>query len=167
VKQRKWAHCGIFAAVISICAWLSFGSGVVFTMQSFAVCLCLQLLGGKWGTVSILSYLLIGAVGLPVFSGFRGGPGALLGATGGFLFGFLAMGLIYWLVQHLCKNTWLALLLGFLGLYACGILWYGLLYAPQSSWGSVFLICVAPYLLPDGLKLAASVYLAKQIRKHI
>ena len=58
----------------------------------------LFLLGGKYGTVSILLYLLIGAMGVPVFSGFRGGIGVLLGMTGGYLIGFLVSGLVYWAV---------------------------------------------------------------------
>ena len=167
VNHRPLARCAVFAAVISICAWLSAGSGVVFTMQSFAVCLCLQLLGGKWGTASILSYLLLGAVGLPVFSGFRGGIGALLGATGGFLFGFLLMGLVYWLIEALFKRPVAGLLLGFLALYACGTLWYGLMYAPEGGWTAILLTCAVPYILPDVLKLGLSVYLARRLKGRL
>lgn len=165
MRYKAFARCGVFTAVLCICAWLSVGSGVVFTMQSFGVCLCLLMLGSKWGTVSILSYLVLGAVGLPVFSGFRGGAGALLGATGGFLFGFLFMGLIYWLVTALTKKPVLGLVLGFLALYTCGTLWFGFLYAPENGWVGILLTCVVPYLIPDGLKLALSIYLASRLRR--
>ena len=76
----------LMAALMAICAWIALPlPPVVVTMQTFAVFLTLGILGGKWGTVTILIYLLLGVVGLPVFSGFRGGGSALLDVTGGFL----------------------------------------------------------------------------------
>ena len=167
MNHRPLARCAVFAAVNCICAWLSAGSGVVFTMQSFGICLCLQLLGGRWGTVSILLYLLLGAAGLPVFSGFRGGIGALTGPTGGFLLGFLAMGLVYWLLEAFTKKPLPGLLAGFLVLYACGTAWFGLIYGPQGGFGEILLTCVVPYLLPDGIKLALSVYLARRLKGRL
>lgn len=90
----------LFAALTAVCAWISLPiPPVAFTLQTFAVGLTLGILGGKWGTVSILLYLLLGAVGLPVFSGFQSGAVALPGPTGGFLWGFLAGGLVYWLLE--------------------------------------------------------------------
>ena len=81
----------LFASLTAVCAWISIPiPPISFTLQTFAVFLTLAVLGGKWGTVSILLYLLLGVVGLPVFAGFRGGISALLDATGGFLWGFLA-----------------------------------------------------------------------------
>ena len=78
--------CSLFASLTAVCAWIAVPlPGVSFTMQTFAVLLCLGILGGKWGSVSILLYLLLGIVGLPVFTGFRGGAAALLDPTGGFL----------------------------------------------------------------------------------
>ena len=71
--------CSLFSSLIAICAWISIPIGdIAFTLQTFAVFLALGTLGGKWGTVSILIYLALGAVGLPVFSGFQGGIGTLL-----------------------------------------------------------------------------------------
>ena len=78
--------CSLLAALTAICAWIAIPlPGISFTMQTFAVLLTLGLLGGRWGSISILLYLLLGIVGLPVFSGFRGGAAALLDLTGGFL----------------------------------------------------------------------------------
>ena len=62
---------------------------VPLTLQTFAVALCGYVLGVKWGLASIAAYILLGTVGVPVFSGFRGGVQVLFGATGGFIFGFL------------------------------------------------------------------------------
>ena len=68
----------LFAAMTAVCAWLSIPiPPIAFTLQTFAVLLTLGVLGGKWGSISIWLYLLLGLVGLPVFSGFRGGIAAL------------------------------------------------------------------------------------------
>ena len=79
----------LFAALMALCAWVTVPYAVPFTMQTFGVFLALLLLGGKRGTICMAVYLLLGAVGLPVFSGFRGGVGALVGSTGGYLVGFI------------------------------------------------------------------------------
>ena len=76
----------LFAALTAVCSWIAVPiPPIAFTMQTFAIFLTLGVLGGRWGTASVLLYLLLGVVGLPVFSGFRGGAAALLDATGGFL----------------------------------------------------------------------------------
>ena len=83
-NTKYMTRAALFAALTAICAWISIPvADIGFTMQTFGVFLTLGVLGGKWGTVSILIYLLLGAVGMPVFSGFRGGMGMLLGVTGG------------------------------------------------------------------------------------
>ena len=88
-------YMAVCAALIAICAWITVPAAVPFTLQTFAIFFVLSLLGGKRGTIAILVYILLGAVGLPVFSGFNGGLGALLGTTGGYIFGFLFIGLIF------------------------------------------------------------------------
>ncbi|MEG1426953.1 MAG: biotin transporter BioY, partial [Oscillospiraceae bacterium] len=84
---------GLFAAVVVVLTMISIPmpSGVPITLQTFAVALCGYLLGRKYGVASVLVYMAIGAIGLPVFSGFHGGVGALVGLTGGFIWGFLPM----------------------------------------------------------------------------
>ena len=68
--------CSLFAALTAICAWISIPlPAVSFTMQTFAVLLTLGILGGRWGSLTIGLYLLLGIIGLPVFAGFRGGAG--------------------------------------------------------------------------------------------
>ena len=88
-------YISIGAALIAICSWISIPTAVPFTFQTFAVFFVLMLLGGEKGTISILVYILIGAAGAPVFSGFGAGIGVLLGSTGGYILGFLFIGLIY------------------------------------------------------------------------
>ena len=84
LSALKMAYISLGAVLIALCSWISVPATVPFTLQTFAVLLVCDLLGGRWGLVSVLLYLLMGAVGFPVFSGFSGGLGHLLGMTGGF-----------------------------------------------------------------------------------
>lgn len=157
--------CSLFAALTAVCAWLAIPiPPISLTMQTFGVLLTLGILGGKWGTVSIVLYLLLGLVGLPVFTGFRGGVGALLGATGGFLWGFAATALVYWLLERLGKLP--AMAAGLLACYLCGCLWFSV-YTGGSGVGAVLLACVVPYLIPDGVKLCLAYSLSKRVGKHL
>ena len=78
-------YIALMAVIITICSWISIPGPVPFTLQTFAVFTALLLLGTRDGLISIVVYLLLGAVGVPVFSGFSGGIGHLLGPTGGYL----------------------------------------------------------------------------------
>ena len=157
--------CSLFAALTAVCAWLSFPvADIAFTMQTFAVFLTLGILGGKWGTVSILIYLMMGTVGLPVFSGFQGGIGALLGVTGGYIWGFLFSGLTYWSLERVSKP--LAMIAGLIACYACGSAWF-LVYAGEASLGFVLLKCVVPYILPDAVKLSMAMTLSTRISRQL
>lgn len=159
------AQCALFAALTAICAWISIPMGdIAFTMQTFAVLLTLGLLGGKWGSVSIGIYLCLGAVGLPVFSGFQGGLGVLLGATGGYIWGFLLSGLVYWSLEKLCKPV--AMTAALLVCYLCGSLWYAVYAGGASGW-AVVLKCVVPYLIPDAVKLALALRLSERIGRQV
>ena len=135
--------CSLFAALMAICAWISVPIfDIAFTMQTLAVFLALGLLGGKWGTAAILIYLLLGAVGMPVFSAFRGGIGVLAGVTGGYLWGFLFSGLTYWCLSRFGKLP--AMVAGLGVCYLCGSLWFSL-YSGGGLW-LILLRCVVPYL---------------------
>ena len=156
--------CSLLAALTAICAWIAIPlPGISFTMQTFAVLLTLGLLGGRWGSVSILLYLLLGIVGLPVFTGFRGGAAALLDPSGGFLWGFLACGLTYWAAEKLGKLP--AMVAGMAVCYVCGSWWFSL-YAGVSM-GAAVMACVLPWLIPDGIKLALAYSMAKRIGRNV
>lgn len=161
---RKMTLCAFFAALMAVCAWIGVPLGdTVFTMQTFGIFLTLGLLGGSWGTVSILCYLLLGAVGVPVFSAFRGGVGAILGPTGGYLWGFLFSGLVYWAVERIGKLP--AMVLGLLTCYACGTLWY--MSYTRGGAGFVVLQTIVPYLIPDIVKLVLAYGLTEKLCKYI
>ena len=171
---RDMAYCAIGAALLAVCAWISIPVlEIAFTLQTFGVFLILGTLGGRRGTISILVYLLLGAVGLPVFSGFRGTE-ALVGVTGGYIVGFLASGLVYWLITALCRDkVWariLAMVVGLLVCYAFGSLWFYILYLRGGKviplW-AVLLTCVLPYLIPDAVKLALAFLLSARLKKIV
>ena len=84
-KQLASAAMGI--ALITVCSWISVPTAVPFTLQTFAICLISALFGLKPALCTVGGYILLGAIGVPVFSGFRGGPGVLLGTTGGYIIG--------------------------------------------------------------------------------
>lgn len=156
--------CGLFAALTALCAWISVPlPAVSFTMQTFAVLLTLGILGGRWGSVSVMLYLLLGIVGLPVFAGFRGGAASLLEPTGGFLWGFLAGALVYWLVERLGKLP--AMVCALAVSYLCGSWWFSV-YAGTDLLGAMA-VCVLPWLIPDGIKLALACSLSRRIGKHL
>lgn len=159
---------GLMAAFISACSWITVPFGAVpFTMQTFAVFVTALLLGPIKGSVSVILYLLIGVVGLPVFSAFQAGPGVLLGATGGFLTGFIFITLIGGFFDRKFKNNTVfsvvGLIMGLVCCYAAGVLWYVYGYLDAANIGTVILTCVLPYVVPDLLKCTLAVIVAKKV----
>ncbi len=174
MKIRNMALCALFAALLAVCAWITVPVGdITITMQTFGIFLTLGVLGGKRGTVAISIYLLLGIVGLPVFSGFQGGIGTLLGVTGGYIAGFLATALIYWLITALGRNQeifrLLGMVIGLLFCYLLGTLWFqfGYLSYGGLSLGAVLLKCVVPYLVPDAAKLILAWLLSRRLRQFV
>lgn len=172
MSAKNLVRTALCAAVIAVCTFLTIPSAVPFTMQTFAVFLSLWVLGGGYGTLAVAVYLLLGVVGVPVFSGFRGGIGALLGATGGYLLGFLAIGVVYWAATALFgMRLWVrigAIALGLMICYAFGTAWFCVVYARTSGaigFGTALSWCVLPFLLPDAAKLALAVFLGTRIEK--
>lgn len=164
----------VCAAVMAVCSWISIPAAVPFTMQTFGVFLAVGLLGGRNGTLAVCIYLLLGAVGLPVFSGFRGGLGHMLGATGGYIIGFLFSALVMWLMERILgrsmKTLVLSMVAGLLVCYAFGTAWFIMVYTRDS--GPVGVItaltwCVIPYIIPDALKIALAAGLTRRIRPLI
>ena len=174
MKTKELTLTGIMAALIALCAWLTIPTTVPFTMQTFAIFLAVGLLGGRLGSLAVGVYLLLGVVGLPVFSGFQGGVGAFAGVTGGYLIGFLLMALVMWLGERLFgAGTAVFLLSGIAALAVCycfGTVWFLLLYTstkgPISLW-TVLWICVIPFLIPDGIKLVLALLLRQRLRNAL
>lgn len=175
--NRDLTLVALFTALTAVCAWISIpvpAPFVQFTMQTFAVFAALLVLGGRRGTYTVAAYLLLGAVGAPVFSGFRGGLGVLLGTTGGYILGFFFTALLYWLLTaKLGESLPVKVAAGVLGMatyYAFGTAWYLALYAWTGSPVGLMTAlgyCVFPFVVPDLLKLALAALLARRVEKHI
>lgn len=169
-KTRDMAYIALFAVFMAVCSWISIPTVIPFTMQTFALFLGFCLLGGQRAVLAVLVFLLMGAVGLPVFSGFTGGVGHLFSATGGYLLGFLFGALVMWLLERLLgRRGWalaLSMLAGLMVCYAFGTAWLMVVYARTSGavgLGVTLLAYVAPYVLPDLIKLSLAVLLSRRL----
>ena len=149
------AYTALFTVLIVVCAWITVPLTVPFTLQTFGVFAALGTLGGRRGTYAVAAYLLLGLAGLPVFSGFQGGPGVLLGTTGGYILGFLVSAALYWAVTARMGRRpavmAAAMALGLAVCYAFGTAWFLAAYArttgPVGLWTALGL-CVFPFIVP-------------------
>ena len=172
-KTLDLVYISLFAVLIAVCSWISIpmtAPFVPFTLQTFGIFLTVGLLGGKRGTIAVLIYILLGAVGIPVFSGFRGGLGVLLGTTGGYIAGFLFSALVMWTMEALLgKKKWVfpcSMLLGLLVCYAFGTVWYIAVYTKTgqaAAVGTVLGWCVMPFIIPDLIKMGAALLIRKRL----
>ena len=162
------------AALITVCSWISIPTVVPFTLQTFAVFAVLSILGGKRGTLSVLVYILLGAVGLPVFSGFKSGAAVLLGTTGGYIIGFLLTGLIYIAMEKISGRKQpfevISLLLGLIACYTFGTIWFMNVYAAKTGpigIGAALSWCVIPFIIPDIIKLVIALLISNRVRNTV
>lgn len=173
-RTVELTYCAAFVSLIAICSWISIPTAIPFTLQTFAVFLTLFMLGGLLGTYAVAVYLLLGAVGVPVFAGFSGGLGVLLGTTGGYLLGFLAISILYFI---LIRNPMekpifdlVVLIIGQLVCYGLGTLQFVVIYGQNTGEiGAMTALgwCVFPYIIPDAIKLILAYTLAKRLRAHV
>ena len=173
----------VSAALITICSWISIPLGPVpFTLQTLGILAVMLTIGGRRGTIAILVYLALGAVGVPVFAGFKGGIMSFIGPTGGFLIGFVFGALVYWLLEKLFLKklmtspvkTWISGMLGFLVfevvMYIVGVIWFMTVYAAQTGpvgLETVMTWCVIPFIIPDIVKMAVAVLIGERASKLI
>lgn len=168
------AYIGLMVAVMSICAWITIPGSVPFTMQTLGVFLTLGLLGGKRGTEAVVVYLVLGLMGVPVFSGFRGGLSVLFGTSGGYLAGFLFAAFLQWFLMDRLGRGYRVLALsmtaGQMLCYLTGTLWYWWAYASgtgNTGLRAVILTSVLPFVLPDFLKILLALFLTRRLRRFI
>ena len=142
-------------------------SGIAFTFQTFAIAFCGYMLGAKWGTASVATYLLVGVVGLPVFSGFKGGVHILTEVTGGFLWGFILLVLLCGLSVCFNKKR-VSIFLGIFGVilcHLCGIIQY--CFVAEMDFAAAFIAVSLPFLLKDFISVILAFLLSKKIVKKI
>lgn len=159
----------VMTAVTCVLAPMSIPIGPVpISFTNLAIYLSLYLLGWKMGTVSYLMYLLIGAIGVPVFSGFSGGLGKLLGPTGGYIIGFIPMAIISGLVIEKCSNRMLqfgAMVLGTAVCYALGTAWFCVIM--DSGVAAALGMCVFPFIPGDIAKIVIAIIVGPVLRNRL
>lgn len=172
ISTRQLALIGLMSAVICILGPLSIVtpfSPIPISLCTLAICFVVTVLGMKWGTLSVLIYILLGLVGLPVLSGFTGGVGKLLGPTGGYIIGYIFMALIYGFFADRFSGRIVPLIIGLLlGNAACylfGTIWYA--YQASLPFSAAFAGAVLPFIPGDLVKMVVALTVGFQVRKRL
>ncbi len=166
---RKLVFCALFAALIAVFAQLQIPlPGLVpISLATFGVMMAGLLLGWQYGALAVLVYVLLGAVGAPVFAGLKGGVSALMGPTGGYIVGYLPYALLAGLpAKKLQGSFWgrcALLALGTLACYGLGTAWF--IHVTGKTLGASLSLCVLPFLPGDAGKILLSSFLTPRLRK--
>lgn len=164
----------LFAAIICVLAPISLPIGPVpISLTNLVIYIAAYVLGWKRGTITYIVYLLIGMAGLPVFSGFEGGVGKVVGPTGGYLIGFVFMAMICGKVTEIfAKTTWVhrgvhlaGMIVSTALVYAFGTCWFCL--STGTGVGAAMAICVIPFIPGDLIKMVLAVIVGPVLRTQI
>ncbi len=168
-KTIDLVYIGLFSALIAVCAWIAIPLTVSVTLQTFAVCLTAGLLGWKRATLTTIVYILLGIIGLPVFTGFNSGLAAVTGPTGGYIVGFIFTALIVgFAVEKVGRKIWqnvVFMVIGILVCYLFGTVWFVIAY--KVSFVSALSTCVIPFLLPDAVKIVLAAVLVNRLKRFV
>ena len=169
-KAYSMTSIALMAAVICVVGPFTLPIGPVpITLAPLAILLSVYILGTKKGTIALLIYLLIGAVGVPVFSGFTGGIGKLAGPTGGYLIGYIIFALIAgWFIHRFYDKVviqFLGMVLALAVLYAFGTAW--LAYSAGMTFGAALAVGVLPFIVFDLIKIVIAIALGRAVRSRL
>jgi biotin transport system substrate-specific component len=139
---------------------------VPIVLSTLFVLLAGLLLGSRWGLTSMGLYLLVGAIGIPVFAGGKGGFAHFFGPTGGYLFGYVLASWITGFISERARGLLIldifAVLVGSLAIYGLGVPWLKMV--TQLSWSKILMVGVVPFLIGDAVKASVAIILARAIR---
>lgn len=173
-KTYDIVYIGVFAVIMAICSWISIPAAVPFTLQTFGVFIAVGVLGGKRGSLSVLVFILLGAIGIPVFANFSGGIGVLAGPTGGYIIGFLFSALLMWAMEKLPGKKSVmqivSMIAGLIVCYAFGTVWFVIVYGRMNGpigFTAALASCVVPFIIPDIIKIALAYVLSRKLRKYV
>ncbi|MDD6212879.1 MAG: biotin transporter BioY [Clostridiales bacterium] len=169
-KVKSLVLIALMSAVICVLGPLSIPIGPVpISLTNLAIYFIVYILGWKKGTVSYLIYLMIGMIGLPVFSSFSGGLGKLVGPTGGYLIGFIFVALISGLfVESFPEQRilhFVGMVLGTVVVYTLGTAW--LAYQAKMTFGAALAVGVTPFIVGDVIKMILAVVFGPNIRRTL
>lgn len=171
---RGMVFMAIFAAIICVAAPFSVQVGPIpITLATFAIYLAGAILGGKRGMIAVIVYIMLGAVGLPVFSNFNGGFTALLGPTGGYIIGYIPLVFltgIFAEMNYKKRRTMIfgmifGMFLGTVALYTFGTAWFMIM--TSSSLGRALALCALPFIPGDALKIVCVSAIAMPIKSKL
>ncbi len=167
---KDLVYMALCVALNAVCAWITFPSALPFTLQTFSVFFTLLFLGDFRGSIAVSVYLLLGLVGVPVFSGFRGTE-AFFEASGGYLAAFFVVGWIFPLFLKIKSrfSQGIVCALSLLFCYCFGTLWLVFVVGTAKSYSFVPLLTtfVLPYLLPDCAKIVLAFCLNRILKKRL
>lgn len=169
---RMMVFSSLFTALIIVGGYISFPipiSPVPIVLADFFMMLAGLFLGASWGLASVGMFVFVGAIGLPVFAGGKGGPAVFLGPTGGFLLGYLIGVYLIGLISERGKPGWLkdlvALVLGNIVLFGLGVT--GLKVILKVSWIKAAVLGLTPFMIGAGIKIVAAAVLIQLLRPLI
>lgn len=169
LKALDLAYVGLSAALIAVCAWIAIPLTVSITLQTMAICLVAGLFGWKRGTLSVIIYILLGMIGLPVFTGFKSGLAVITGPTGGYVLGFIFTAIIVGIAtEKVGKKIWQCILFMAIGVLVCylfGTIWFTIAY--KVTFASALSTCVFPFLLPDAVKIVVASILVNRLKRFV
>lgn len=167
IRTRELVYTALMAALLCVCAPFTLNIGPIpLSLASLAVYLCAGLLGMTRGTAAVAVYVALGAVGVPVFSGFSGGAAKIVGPTGGYIIGYIPCVFVAALIIYMCKQKiWsypVGMVAGTAVLYALGTAWYCI--QTSTDLLTALKFCVLPFLIGDAIKIAAATLLSIRLR---
>lgn len=170
LKLRMMIVTAFFAAIIGVLAQITIPLPLVpITGQTLAIGLAATILGSRYGTLSIILYLVIGSAGVPVFAEFSGGVSKLIGPTGGYLVGFLPTAfLIGWFMEKTAftyKNAVIANSVGTLVTLAFGTVWLKM--AADLSWSAAFAGGFTPFIIVGFIKAVLASWVGVLVRNRL
>ena len=172
MKTKNMILYALFAALTVICSMIFIPlpfTPVPINLATLAFFLAGGLLGAKGGAISQLIYVLLGAIGLPVFSGFTGGFSIITGPTGGYIIGYMAGAFITGLIANRLGRGFYKNILGMtLGLAACytlGTIWF--MHLTSTGFVAALMLCVVPFLIGDGIKIVIGSFLVNRLHKFL
>ncbi|WP_297033469.1 biotin transporter BioY [uncultured Enorma sp.] len=171
MSSFRIARCGLCIALLAVASYITIPLGPVpFTLQTLVIAMLPVALGGRDAVVTVALYLLLGALGLPVFSGFSGGIAALVGPTGGFLWGFLAGTAFAAGIQRLeaVPEPWREAF-GTAGMLLISYAWgtAQLMVVMGMTLPAALALAVAPFVIPDIIKLTAGIQIGRTVRRAL
>ena len=182
----------LMAAVCAVCSWISVPlpfTPVPINLGTLAVFLAGGILGRRYGSISVIVFVLLGAAGLPVFHGFTGGIGIITGPTGGYITGYIVAAFLTGIVTDTYFKSHagdagcvteenadksraaayialaLSMVLGLAACYALGTAWF--MYISKTDFKAALIMCIVPFLPGDAVKITAAAVLVRKLRPFV